>query len=132
MKEQIMDIRSIGSASQSGQLINDRIPASDTGASVHKSSAAATQTIDAVKATSSATSPPEVEKVTKAVNDINKTIQALSQNLEFSVEEHSNRVVVKVIDQQTKEVLRQIPSEEAIEISRSLDKLQGLLIKQQA
>ncbi|MES2037566.1 MAG: flagellar protein FlaG [Pseudomonadota bacterium] len=127
-----MDIRSIGSASQSGQLINDRIPASDIGVSVHKSSAAATQTIDAVKATSSATSPPEVEKVTKAVNDINKTIQALSQNLEFSVEEHSNRVVVKVIDQQTKEVLRQIPSEEAIEISRSLDKLQGLLIKQQA
>lgn len=127
-----MDIRSIGSASQSGQLINDRIPASDTGATVYKSSAAATQTIDAVKPISSAASPADVEKVTKAVNDINKTIQALSQNLEFSVEEHSNRVVVKVIDQQTKEVLRQIPSEEAIEISRSLDKLQGLLIKQQA
>ncbi|MFZ6755927.1 flagellar protein FlaG [Undibacterium sp. Ji50W] len=127
-----MDIRSIGSTSQSGQLITDRPAGTDASASVHKSAAASTQTIDAVKAASSASSPPSIDKVTKAVDDINKTIQSLSQSLEFSVEEHSNKVVVKVIDQQTKEVLRQIPSEEALEISRSLDKLQGLLIKQQA
>ncbi|MCH8618796.1 flagellar protein FlaG [Undibacterium sp. TS12] len=127
-----MDIRSIGSASQSGQLINDRLSAPDVSATVQRASATSTQTVDAVKATPTTASAPEIEKVTKAVNDINKTVQALSQNLEFSLEEHSNRVVVKIIDQQTKEVLRQIPSEEVLEISRSLDKLQGLLIKQQA
>ncbi|MFZ6732523.1 flagellar protein FlaG [Undibacterium sp. Ji42W] len=127
-----MDIRSIGSASPSGQLIADRTVAPDTSSPVYKSAAASTQTIDAVKAASSASTPPEFDKVTKAVDDINKTIQSLSQSLEFSVEEHSNKVVVKVVDLQTKEVLRQIPSEEALEISRSLDKLQGLLIKQQA
>ncbi|BBB66505.1 flagellar protein FlaG [Undibacterium sp. YM2] len=127
-----MDIRSIGSASPSGQLITDRATGPDTSAPVSRSAAASTQTIDAVKAVSSASAPPEFDKVTKAVDDINKTIQSLSQSLEFSVEEHSNKVVVKVVDLQTKEVLRQIPSEEALEISRSLDKLQGLLIKQQA
>ncbi|MBC3917347.1 flagellar protein FlaG [Undibacterium sp. CY18W] len=127
-----MDIRSIGNTSQSGQLITDRPAVTDSSAQVYKSAAASTQTIDAVKAASSASSPPAIDKVTKAVDDINKTIQSLSQSLEFSVEEHSNKVVVKVVDQQTKEVLRQIPSEEALEISRSLDKLQGLLIKQQA
>ncbi len=127
-----MDIRSIGSTSPSGQLIADRAVGPDTSSLVSKSAAASTQTIDAVKATSSASAPPEFDKVTKAVDDINKTIQSLSQSLEFSVEEHSNKVVVKVVDLQTKEVLRQIPSEEALEISRSLDKLQGLLIKQQA
>lgn len=126
-----MDIRSIGSVSQSGQLITDRSPTPETSA-IYKRSGSTTQTVDAVQATSSANSPANIEKVTKAVNDINKTIQSLSQDLEFSVEEHSNRVVVKVVDQQTKEVLRQIPSEEVLEISRSLDKLQGLLIKQQA
>ncbi|MFZ6640734.1 flagellar protein FlaG [Undibacterium sp. TC4M20W] len=127
-----MDIRSIGSASPSGQLITDRAVGPDTSSPVSRSAATSTQTIDAVKATSSASAPPEFDKVTKAVDDINKTIQSLSQSLEFSVEEHSNKVVVKVVDLQTKEVLRQIPSEEALEISRSLDKLQGLLIKQQA
>jgi flagellar protein FlaG len=75
---------------------------------------------------------PDLSQVTKAVADINKTIQSLSQDLQFSVDKDSDKVVVKIIDQQTKQVLRQIPSEEALEISKSLDKLQGLLIKQQA
>ncbi len=72
------------------------------------------------------------EQVDKAVDAINKTIQAASQNLEFSVDGDTSNVVVKVVDQQTKQVLRQIPTEEALEIAKSLDKLQGLLIKQTA
>jgi flagellar protein FlaG len=72
------------------------------------------------------------DQLDQAVSTINKTMQATSQNLEFSVDNDTRDVVVKVIDQQTKQVLRQIPSEEAIEISKSIDKLQGLLIKQTA
>lgn len=37
-----------------------------------------------------------------------------------------------MIDRQTKEVLRQMPSEEALAIAHALDKLQGLMIKQKA
>jgi flagellar protein FlaG len=40
--------------------------------------------------------------------------------------------VVKVIDQNTQEVVRQIPSKEALEIAKSLDKMRGLLIRQTA
>lgn len=72
------------------------------------------------------------EQVNQAVEAINKTIQSASQNLEFSVDGDTSGVVVKVVDQQTKQVLRQIPTEEALEIAKSLDKLQGLLIKQTA
>jgi flagellar protein FlaG len=72
------------------------------------------------------------DQLDQAVSTINKTMQATSQNLEFSIDSDTRDVVVKVIDQQTKQVLRQIPSEEAIEISKSIDKLQGLLIKQTA
>ncbi len=72
------------------------------------------------------------EQVNDAVEAINKTIQSASQNLEFSVDGDTSSVVVKVVDQQTKQVLRQIPTEEALEIAKSLDKLQGLLIKQTA
>ncbi len=72
------------------------------------------------------------EQVNQAVEAINKTIQAASQNLEFSVDKDTRDVIVKVIDQQTKQVLRQIPTEEALDIAKSLDKLQGLLIKQTA
>src|SRR5450830_422492 len=68
----------------------------------------------------------------KATDDINKTLQDRGQDVRFSIDESSKRVVVKIIDQNTDKVLRQIPTEQALEISQSLDKLQGLLIKQEA
>lgn len=40
--------------------------------------------------------------------------------------------LVKVIDTQSKEVIRQIPSEEAVQIATAIDKFQGLLIKDSA
>jgi flagellar protein FlaG len=67
-----------------------------------------------------------------ALQSINKALQDLSPNLEFTVDADSNRTVVKVLDQQTKEVIRQMPSAEALEISKALDKLQGLLVRQKA
>lgn len=75
-----------------------------------------------------AKTPPTREEVKNAVNNINAALQASSQNLEFSIDDDANAVVVKVIDQSTKQVLRQIPTQEALEIAKSLDKVQGLLI----
>lgn len=68
----------------------------------------------------------------QALQSINKTLQALSQNLEFTVDADSNRTIVKVMDTQTQEIIRQMPTAEALEISKALDKLQGLLLKQKA
>ncbi|HEX7633662.1 MAG TPA: flagellar protein FlaG, partial [Noviherbaspirillum sp.] len=44
----------------------------------------------------------------------------------------TDRPVVKVVDQQTKTVIRQIPTEETLEIAKALDRVQGLLIRQKA
>ena len=41
-------------------------------------------------------------------------------------------MIVKVMDNATKEVIRQIPSVEMLAIAKALDKIQGLLIKQKA
>lgn len=75
---------------------------------------------------------PNLTQVNQAVKNINKALEDLSQNLEFTVDSDSNRTIVKVVDQSTKEVLRQIPSEEALEIAKALDQAQGLLIRQKA
>ena len=40
--------------------------------------------------------------------------------------------MVKVIDSNTQEVIKQIPSEEMIAIAKALDKLKGLLLQQKA
>jgi flagellar protein FlaG len=75
---------------------------------------------------------PTQEQVEQAVSDLNNAPQAKAQGLEFSIDKDSQRTVVKVVDQSTKEVLRQIPSVEALEIAKSLDSSKSLLLKQTA
>lgn len=93
--------------------------------------ATAVETVNAVKG---AGAPPTLEQVEQAVSKLNKSAQAQSQGLEFSIDSDTKRTVVKVVDQSTKEVLRQIPSPEALAIAKSLDASEnkGLLIKQTA
>ena len=93
---------------------------------------AATDSKPAVKAASKEDAQSELKEVTQAVSDINKAMQFMSRQLEFSVDTDSERTIVKVIDQQTREVIRQMPTKEALEIGKALEKAQGLLIKQTA
>ena len=72
------------------------------------------------------------EQVEEAVQQIEQFTQTLSQNLKFSIDEDTGKTVVKIVDIQTQEVIRQIPSEEAITIARTLGKIQGLLFNGQA
>ncbi|HQV89775.1 MAG TPA: flagellar protein FlaG [Nitrosomonas sp.] len=50
----------------------------------------------------------------------------------MSVDQDTGKTVVKVMDIHTDEVIRQIPTEEAISIARTLDKVQGLLLNDKA
>lgn len=124
-----MDIRSVGNAMQSGQFLAQQISASPSPVSNVSGS-----TTDPVQSSSPVTKKtlPSEEAVHKAVSDINKAIQNFSQGLQFSVDKDTQRVVVKIVDQQTNQVIKQIPTEEALEISKSLSKLQGLLVKHEA
>lgn len=71
------------------------------------------------------------EQTKNAIDEINKTMASMSRNLEFAVDDDTHITVVKVVDTQTHDVIRQIPSEEVVAIAKALDKIQGLLIKQQ-
>lgn len=72
------------------------------------------------------------DDVDRAAQQINEALQMVSQKLEFSVDKDTDEFVVKVMDKETGEVIRQIPSEELLKIAKALDKLQGLLVKDQA
>lgn len=72
------------------------------------------------------------EEVQDAAQKIEQFTQNIAQNLKFSVDEDTGKTVVKIVDTQTQEVIRQIPSEEAISIARTLDKIQGLLLNGKA
>lgn len=79
-----------------------------------------------------ATEPPSPERMREVTKHINQTIRELARNIEFSVDEASGATIVRVIDQDTHEVIRQMPSEEALAISKNLDRMMGLLIRDKA
>lgn len=85
-----------------------------------------------VKAVQATVSIPRAEQVKTAVEHINKFVQTMSSDLKFTVDEETGIQVVKVVDTKTKDVIRQIPSEETLAIAQALDKLQGLIIHQKA
>lgn len=75
---------------------------------------------------------PDRETLLQAVDEVRKAIAPVAQDLLFSIDNDTGRTVVKVVDSSTDEVIRQIPSEEVLAIAQALDKLQGVLIKQDA
>lgn len=70
--------------------------------------------------------------VAAAVQSANAYVQSVSSSLQFSLDQDSGRTVVKMVDTKTDEVLRQFPSEEMLAISKSIDRMQGLLINREA
>ncbi len=76
---------------------------------------------------------PSVAELKNAVETLNKAMQQSNQNLEFSVDTETDKVVVKMVDTSTGQLIRQFPSEEALAISRGIEQFQqGLLLKQKA
>lgn len=71
-------------------------------------------------------------QIQQALEDVRKAIAPVAQNLLFSIDDDTGHTVIKIIDSSTDEVIKQIPSEEILAISKALDKLQGLLVKQHA
>jgi len=76
---------------------------------------------------------PSATKLQNAVENINKALKQANRNLEFSVDESTNKRVVRLVDTDTGDLVRQFPSEEMLAISRAIDQIQqGLLLKQEA
>jgi flagellar protein FlaG len=121
-----METRPIGNVVQNAQKAAPRVEPAFVSAQAPAAPAATANPVQQANAV------PDLDQVAEAVRNINQTMKALSQNLEFSIDADSKRPVVKVVDQQTKEVIRQMPTVEALEIAKALDRVQGLLIRQKA
>jgi flagellar protein FlaG len=124
-----MDIR-IGNTTQASTPYAERGVSTAPPAAVSKKAAA-----DPVQENADVQQPkpvPSEDQVSQALKSINNVLQSRSQDLEFSVDSASERTIVKVVDKNTQEVIRQMPTQEALDIAKALDKLHSLLIRQTA
>jgi len=69
---------------------------------------------------------------TDAIKELSEALQSTSISLQFKIDEDSHKVITNVVDRDTGELIRQIPSEEMMRVARAMNKLQGLLVEQTA
>lgn len=115
----------------------DALPVSQSG--IAGSTGAMTSSVSGVSPTlapgsaSTAAPAPSLPEVKQAVEQINRFMQQSNRTLTFSFDKEANRIVVKITDSQTGDLIRQIPSEEVLAISRAIgDIQQGMLLRQSA
>lgn len=76
---------------------------------------------------------PSTADLQEAVATLNQAMQQSNRAIEFSVDSDSQRTVVRMVDTDTGELIRQFPSEATLAISRGIAEFQqGLLLKQKA
>lgn len=64
------------------------------------------------------------EKLIQSLTEISTSIQAIQRKLEFRVDDDSGRTVITVRDLDTQEVIRQIPSEQLLDVSARIREIQ--------
>ena len=63
-------------------------------------------------------------RISEAVSQINVIVQSIQRDLSFNLDEESGQTIIRVVDSESGELIRQIPSEEALAIALQLRDLQ--------
>lgn len=79
-----------------------------------------------------ATAKPSNEQLQDVVKAANDFIKPYNDSVQFSIDKDTGETVVKVIDKNTQEIIKQMPSEDMLAMAKALDQLKGLLVKQKA
>jgi flagellar protein FlaG len=76
---------------------------------------------------------PSAREMKRISDDLQRRVSAAAPELKFSIDQSSGRSIIKITDPTTNEVIRQIPTEEALELNESLERFQqGLLLNSKA
>lgn len=121
-----MDIQSLSSTVPTAVMPRQQTAVTET------SEAKAQGTNQPLLASNAASAPVRAEQLDSAVKAANDFVSGVNHSLLFSVDDETGTSIVKVIDKNTKEVIRQIPSEEMMVIAKALNTIKGLLVHQKA
>jgi flagellar protein FlaG len=91
---------------------------------VRPSSAEAVESVDETQAST--------DQLSEAVAELNRYVAGSRTDLRFAIDQEADEVVVSIVDSETGQVLRQIPSVEAMRIARYLEHDRLGLIRQRA
>jgi len=70
------------------------------------------------------------EEIEQVVEKLNAFVQLTQRDVSFGIDDQSGRDVISVFESESQELIRQIPSEEALELLKRMDKAIGLLFSE--
>jgi len=73
--------------------------------------------------------PAELQKsLAQSIDRLNEMVRSGGRNLSFSIDHSLNAPIITVRNQETGEVIRQIPNEVVVQVAHSFDAMKGLLL----
>lgn len=70
--------------------------------------------------------------VEQVVTQLQDHVQSVHRELRFKVDEATGQTVVRVVEQETGRLIRQIPNQNVLDLRAFLDSISGLLLREQA
>ena len=67
-------------------------------------------------------------QLNKYAEKLSKVMEILNHSIRFSVDDESDRMIVKIVNSETNEVIRQIPPKEMLQLMHRLDQMAGLML----
>jgi flagellar protein FlaG len=70
------------------------------------------------------------ESFRESVEAANERLSSRGTSISMAIDKATDTVIVQIKDQQSGDTVRQIPSQQALQISRNIDRLTGIMIDQ--
>ena len=77
---------------------------------------------------SKAQQPQQSEQLKKAIAEMNKRINNSNEEAVFGVHEDTNRIMIKIMDKDTKEVIKEFPPEKTLDMIAKIWEMAGILV----
>lgn len=74
----------------------------------------------------------EPRNLSRLVEDLNETPQFQKRSIQFSLDDDSGKTIVRVVNSETDELIRQIPSEEVVKLMKRVQEYSGSLLQAEA
>lgn len=68
----------------------------------------------------------QTDRIKKAVEDLNKKMG--SSEVQFGIHEATNRVMIKIVDKETKEIIKELPAEKTLDMIAKAWEMAGILV----
>ena len=71
-----------------------------------------------------------IEKIQEAMKVLNDKLATKDNSIQFRIDETLDRSIITVVNDQTGEVVRQLPTDEMLQAARNIENLKGILVKE--